>query len=152
MTESVSGALKLAGFVALWSLGNVGMAYLSGWVRLAHAYRVRRRPTGRPLRWRSGILGSVGHGGILNFWVAPEGLYLKIHILFRPGNPPLLIPWPDIHVLRRRDFLFARRYEVEFGLTGVRGTFSRSLVEEWQPHIALPAESGALTSRLSGPA
>jgi hypothetical protein len=139
MTESVLGALGLAGFAALWSLGNVAMAYLSGWVRLARAYRASRSPTGRRLRWRSGSLGLVGHGGILNFWVAPEGLYLKVNILFRPGNPPLLIPWPDVRVVRRRDLLFVRRYEVEFGTTGVRGIFSKRLVEEWQPYIALRA-------------
>jgi hypothetical protein len=81
----------------------------------------------------------VGHGGILNFWVAPEGLYLKVNILFRPGNPPLLMPWPAVRVVRRRDLLFVRRYEVEFGTTGVRGIFSRRLVEEWQPRVALPA-------------
>jgi len=81
----------------------------------------------------------VGRGGILNFWISPEGLYLKVNILFRPGHPPLLIPWPDVRVLRRRDLLFVRRYEVEFGTTGVRGIFSRKPVEAWQPHITLPA-------------
>ncbi len=136
--ESVPDLLWLAGFVAIWCAANVAMGYMSGWARLAEAYRAKTKPTGKALRWRSGILGLVGHGGILNFWVSPGGLYLKTNILFRPGNPPLLIPWRDIRVPRRKDFLFFRRYEVEFGSTGVRGVFSAGVVREWQPYIALP--------------
>ena len=136
--ESVPGVLGFAGFVAIWCVANLVMGYVSGWARLADAYRAKTKPTGKALRWRSGILGFVGHGGILNFWVSSEGLYLKINILFRPGNPPLLIPWRDIRVPRRKDLLFVRRYEVEFGSTGVRGVFSASVVREWQPYVAVP--------------
>lgn len=137
--ESVLSFLGLAAFVAIWCTANVAMGYISGWARLVAVYKAKTKPTGRALRWRSGILGLVGHGGILNFWVSPGGLYLKINILFRPGNPQLLIPWRDIRVLRRKDFLFFRGYEVEFGSTGVRGMFSASVVQEWQPYIALPS-------------
>jgi hypothetical protein len=52
------------------------------------------------MRWLAGYHNCLTIGG------SPEGLYLAIMPLFRFRHPPLLIPWAEITVTRRRILLF----------------------------------------------
>jgi hypothetical protein len=44
---------------------------------------------------------AAARGGVLKFGANAEGLYLAQPFVFRPGHPPLFIPWPDVAVNRR---------------------------------------------------
>jgi len=42
-------------------------------------------------------------------------LYLSLMLPFRPGHPPLLIPWRDIREVGRRRYRLRERVVVEIG-------------------------------------
>jgi hypothetical protein len=84
------------GFAAIWSSVCWLLAWIGGWQRLAHYYRCERSPNGQAIGGFWAMLGPVSYRGTLTLQAAPEGLYLSIMVLFRPGHPPLLIPWSAI--------------------------------------------------------
>ena len=45
-----------------------------------------------------GSVHLARYNGVLTVGVNPAGLYLAVMPLFRPGHPPLFIPWPDVTV------------------------------------------------------
>ena len=86
------------GFVALWSGVCVLLALLSGWAGLARRYRCAAdEPLGAE-HLVTGMLGVVSFRGALTVGVAEDGLDLRVMALFRPGHPPLRIPWDAIQV------------------------------------------------------
>lgn len=85
------------GFPLFWC-GVVWLISRFGWHRLARHYRAT---AGRPREGRFEFMGSGSFGlgdyrGCLIAGVTPPGLYLSVWFLFRPGHPPLLIPWAAI--------------------------------------------------------
>lgn len=69
------------------------LAALAGWGSLARRFRASRRPPGEELRYQVVGVGRVRENGVTVLVVSPEGLYLRAAAFFRPGRPPLLIPW-----------------------------------------------------------
>lgn len=123
--------LSIVLFVGLWTGARVLGARLLGWAELARAYRfagsfqgdvwlcrscqlVRMKwdgyeeslntffpalPRDIPDDQRGMVMGEV------NLGANPEGLYLApSSFCFRPGHPPLLIPWHDVAVTAERAY------------------------------------------------
>jgi hypothetical protein len=93
-------------FVAFfaWNAGGVSLSFISGWALLARKYRIRGRFNGRRCWFVSGRIGIVPIARGLVVGANSEGIYLAVFPLFRPGCPPLLIPWSDTSVPRERSF------------------------------------------------
>jgi hypothetical protein len=101
-------------FLTLWLLVSAIISYIGGWMTLAKQFRLKQpfagtRWTGQSdqMRWIAGYGNCLTVGGCL------EGLYLATMPLFRFRHPPLLIPWAEITLMRRRILFF--RF-VRFGL------------------------------------
>ncbi|HEY1380157.1 MAG TPA: hypothetical protein VGF55_25370 [Gemmataceae bacterium] len=95
-------ALLPALFAVLWCGVLLLIGRMGGWSRLAAAYRHDGRFDGYRTRFASGelrgpLLGlPCNYGGCLTLGSNPDGLYLAVLPLFRPGHPPLFIPWQDV--------------------------------------------------------
>jgi hypothetical protein len=75
------------------------VSYITGWRRLSECYHTDRPFDGKVLRFQSALMRWGSHyGGCLNAGANTEGLYLSLMFFFRPGHPPLFIPWSDIAV------------------------------------------------------
>ncbi len=88
---------SILAFALFWA-GIVWLvAQLSGWSRLAEVYPARipfnetcwSMQSAR-FRW------SSNYSGFLRVCADSQALHLSVFVLFRPGNPPLSIPWEDI--------------------------------------------------------
>ena len=84
-------------FALFWLVIVWLIAKLSGWSKLADSYpsRIPFNETCWSLqsarfRWNS------NYSGILRVCADSQALHLSVFSLFRPGNPPLSIPWEDI--------------------------------------------------------
>lgn len=133
--------LFAAFFITAWSGALFLAAVFSGWAELARQYRLNKRYEGRKWYFCSAHFGpsffGVSYGGILTAGATGDGLYLAVILPFRPGHPPLFIPWD--HVRRP-----ARRWHEFFGTPlelGVNGTAVRALFY-WGLVDTLEAESG----------
>lgn len=86
------------GFVAFWCLIAWLIARLGGWRRLARRFRAAEKPReGQFFYLNYGSVGPLGYyKGCLIVGVTAPGLYLAVWPIFRPGHPPLLIPWQAI--------------------------------------------------------
>jgi hypothetical protein len=61
------------------------------------------------MRWAS------HYGNCLTIGADTTGLMLSVLFPYRPGHPPLFIPWGEISLASRRDFLFIRRVKLLLG-------------------------------------
>jgi hypothetical protein len=95
-------------FVALWLAITFLLSYISGWAFLARYYRTARPFEGRYERIRASQMGPLGpFGGARNalyVGIDPQGLHLRMFILFRINCRDLFIPWAEITVTRGRSF------------------------------------------------
>lgn len=108
----VLGALVV--FSAFWS-GVVWLIARMGWSRLAEFYETDLEPTGRRFYVGQARVGISGYSNVLRVHVEPEGLRLSVMPLFRPGHPPLLIPWDEITDIRAKRQLVGRAYALDIG-------------------------------------
>jgi hypothetical protein len=82
--------------IVIWVLVTLFFSYSSGWSSLAKLYQTSQPVEGR--RWKQ-ISGKMGYSWMrssLNLGANEQGLSLSLSVLFRPGNPPLFIPWGEI--------------------------------------------------------
>ena len=86
------------GSVAIWSGNCVLLALLSGWAALARRYRCADDEPHGAEHFVTGMLGVVSFRGALTVGIAEDGLDLRVMAVFRPGHPPLRIPWDAIQV------------------------------------------------------
>jgi hypothetical protein len=108
------GVLALAGFALWWCflLWVIGVA--GGWGKLARHYRATAPFHGTVRRFRSARIGWSNYGGCLSVGTNPDGLYLAVVFPFRPGHPPLFIPWADVRATPVKGWLtssFDLRFE-----------------------------------------
>jgi hypothetical protein len=115
---------------ALW-LGVLHLlAGLGGWRRLASRYAAGTTPAGERFAFRSAFLGGVSYGACLRFTAGPGGLGLAVLTPFRPGHPPLFVPWPDLRAESER-VLLVQRVRLTFAKApGVTLRVSRRLARE----------------------
>ena len=88
-------------FAAFWSCVCTVLGLASGWQRLAGRFRAHG-PAPRPLapaRFVLGTLGLVAYRGVLSLDGSTDGLGVSVMILFRPGHPPLRVPWGQVEAL-----------------------------------------------------
>jgi hypothetical protein len=109
--NSMSWGIAILGLL-LAVFGMSGASYLlswvSGWHKLAQRYRFEREFVGERWRFQSaGMRWNTAYRGILTVGANAEGLYLAVAFLFRPGHPPLLIPWREITARERRRWMIA---------------------------------------------
>ena len=90
--------LAIAVFVGLWFLACRAISSLSGWKALATRYPLRGAPRGRRFWMQSGRVGKAYYKNCLVVRSATDGLYLAMLFIFRPGHPPIFIPWEEIEV------------------------------------------------------
>jgi len=104
--------LFLAVFPLFWS-GVCLLISMMGWSRLAAAYQTEDEAIGETFRTVTGRVGASSYSNVLTVSIEPEGLRLAVMILFRPGHPPILIPWGDILNIRKSSVLFNTFYAFE---------------------------------------
>ena len=81
-------------FPLLWISVIRFAAFLGGWRTLANSYQVEARMTDGVLKGKSGYMRFfTRYNYVLHIKGTDEGLYLATALFFRPGHPPLLIPW-----------------------------------------------------------
>ena len=92
-------------FAAIWCSVCLLLSVIGGWGRLANRFPARQPPAGTCFFAQSGQVGLANYRGVLTVHTSPEGLHLAIMKIFRPGHPPLFIPWSEIyHATERRLF------------------------------------------------
>lgn len=93
----------------VWLVGSV-----FGWGRLASRYPARESFPGTPHRFKSGKVGLANYSGVLTVGASADGLYLAVLFPFRPGHPPLFIPWADVTAKVVRPWLAGEWLEFRF--------------------------------------
>jgi hypothetical protein len=129
-SNAFSSGLMLVGPLAIIGLVAVIMAVMgkiSGWGRLAERYTASGVVPGNLHRFRSARIGWAGYNNCLTFGGDMRGLYVAMFPLFRPGHPPLYIPWHDLEAYAG-DLWVVSYLEFRFPqMPGVRLRVSRSL-------------------------
>lgn len=90
------GVLAVVGFAVWWCIVLSAVGALLGWGKLARHYRTTAPFHGTVRRFRSAKIGLSNYSGVLSVGTNPDGLHLAVFPLFRPGHPPLFVPWSDI--------------------------------------------------------
>ena len=94
-------------FLCLWCLVAAIVSLVGGWFSLAKVYRTRVPFDGAKWRIQSGQMRWLAnYNRVLTLGTSPEGLYLASMFLFRFMHPPLLIPWREIRVRRKKGWVF----------------------------------------------
>jgi hypothetical protein len=102
-------------FAGLWCGVCLFTSTMGGWRRLAERFPARGQPSGRRFFMQRGKVGRVAYKGCLTIHSSPEGLHLSVWLPFRPGHPPLFIPWNEICNATTRRFLWAESVEFDVG-------------------------------------
>lgn len=89
------------------------IALLGGWSKLAAVYPAR--PPFNESCWslQSARFRWSSYSGILKVCADAQALHLSVFPLFRPGHPPLSIPWEDISSRQRMIWVELRFYRAE---------------------------------------
>lgn len=102
-------------FIALWCFVCYSLSWIGGWHALAQRYRFEQDFVGEQWRFRSGKMRWIASfGNCLTLGANSSGLYLAVLFLFRPGQPPLFIPWSEI-TAQREQRMFIRRIRFTLG-------------------------------------
>lgn len=101
------------GFALFWCVLLMVIAGSCGWGRLAKSYRARETPPGRVYRFQTARIGWSNYGGCLTARVSEQGLGLALFPLFRPGHPPLFLPWSVLHVVKVHSHWWSRDVEID---------------------------------------
>ena len=74
---------------------------------MAERFASDRTLTGDAFNMRSGSLRfASNYSSVLNVVVSFEGIALRVFPLFRPGHPPLIIPWDAVQQVDYGRMLF----------------------------------------------
>jgi hypothetical protein len=96
-------ALPLWWWFVLWAT-----SWFTGWRALARHYRRDAPFAGPSWRFQSARVGWSDYNACLRIGVSAEGLFLAALLPFRPGHPPLLLPWSDLDASSERGFFGSR--------------------------------------------
>lgn len=114
------------GFGAIWSAVCFLLGTVGGWRALGRSYRVAEEPPGA--EGTSGRMrGVVGYNYVMHVGGTPEGLYLGVNVLFRPGHPHVVVPWDRVDELGEA-FSFWGSW-VKLGLPGTSLAIPREVWE-----------------------
>lgn len=100
--------------LSLWLLVSAVIGYVGGWTTLAKRFRLRVPFVGERWTMQSAQMRWIaGYGNCLTVGCNQQGLYLVMMPLFRFRHPPLLIPWEEVAISRRKILFLCY---VRFGL------------------------------------
>lgn len=100
-------AILLFYFLSLWVLVGAIGSLIDGWFSLSRVYRTQAPFDGAKWSMQSGQMRWLtNYNKVLTIGVGPQGLYLATMFLFRFMHPPLLIPWSEIKVRRKKGWVF----------------------------------------------
>ena len=108
-TPTILLPLVLLAFAAFWCFVVALCSWLTGWASLARRFRAQSEPYG-DVRTAGPWLLTIymrfwtHYSGVVKMTAAADALYLRIMFMFRPGHPPLRIPWSEIAFSRTRYF------------------------------------------------
>lgn len=105
-------------FAAFWSFVCLVLGLVSGWQGLGGRYRTTASEPGFTVTARHAGLGLVGYGFTLQLGAAPDGLDLRLVPLFRPGHPPLRVPWDQVREEGAAFSLVGRAVKLRLGEGG----------------------------------
>lgn len=106
--KTIGIAIGILAVPFFWALITTLIARLSGWSRLAESYRTQDAFEGQRWRFESArFRRQANYSSCLTFGANARGLYLATLFLFRPGHPPLLIPWDDVTLQRKKRWMFS---------------------------------------------
>jgi hypothetical protein len=90
-----------------WLLVSATISFVGGWLSLGKVYRTRVVFKGAKWGLQSGQMRwLVNYNNVLTIGVSQQGLYLASMFLFRFMHPPLLVPWSEIKVRRKKGWVF----------------------------------------------
>lgn len=89
-------AAVLAAFAVWWCFLIWAISWLTGWRVLARHYVVHGPFRGREHRFQRLQMGWGNYGGCVTIGTNSDGLYLAVMLPFRPGHPPLFVPWGEV--------------------------------------------------------
>ena len=118
-------------FLAVWFLSLHFIAAVGGWRELARVYRADT-PITVAAEWRNRygrMRYGTGYNGCLNIAANAMGMQLTLWRIFRPGHPPLFIPWSDIATEPVRSVFFEST-RFSFRRASATLLLKRSLAEE----------------------
>jgi hypothetical protein len=111
-------------FTALWVGITLIMSFVGGWGRVGKQYAATEAPpAGRVLKHVTGMFGVARYKHVLTVITTDTGLYIENRKVFRPGHPPLFIPFTAIFNARKQTLFFWEFIAFEIGdppLAGVR--------------------------------
>ena len=116
-------------FVTFWSFVCLVLGLVSGWMGLGSRYRTQAPEPGFSVTAGHAGLGLVGYGFTLQLGAAADGLDLRLMPLFRPGHPPLRIPWDQVQAEGAAFSLIGRAVKLRLG---EGGPVLRVSAETWE--------------------
>lgn len=103
-------------FGSLWMGITLLMSFIGGWGRLGKTYAASGRPPGGSvLRHVTGMFGMARYKHVLTVITTDDGIYLENRAVFRPGHPPLFIPFSAIVHARKQTLFFWEFVAFEIG-------------------------------------
>jgi len=95
--------------LSLWVGVSLLMSLIGGWAFLRRRFRLSGTFKGKRWSYQSGQMRFIaGYRNCLTLGANDEGLYMATSLLFRIGHPPLLIPWSQITVDSKNEYLGVR--------------------------------------------
>jgi hypothetical protein len=110
----VFNTLLIFALICWWAFVLNVLGFMSGWWSLAKAYPHTGHFDGKLRRFRSLKLNWVNVNGAVTIGTNAEGLYLAMFVLFRPGHPPVFIPWEDVSAKVVKGWLWMQYLELRF--------------------------------------
>lgn len=98
-----------------WWLVLSAIATLGGWTAIARQYRAAGPPTGQSFWFQSARFGWCDYNGCLVIRIADEGVRLSLPFPFRPGHPPIFLPWSALNVVDICDRWYGRYVSMNVG-------------------------------------
>jgi hypothetical protein len=94
-------------FLCLWLLVGTIISFVGGWFSLSRTYRTKVPFNGAKWRGQSGQMRWLtNYNRVLTLGTSQDGLYVACMFFFRFMHPPLLIPWSEIKVRRKKGWVF----------------------------------------------
>jgi hypothetical protein len=127
-------AVGFAGyFVVLWISVSWIVGRVGGWRNLGDQYQTERPFPAHTKRMQSGQMrAAMSYNHVLALGSDDAGIYLGVLFLFRLGNPPLFIPWPDIVIDEPKDWLIFKVQRLYLGPNRIPLRLRKSLVDYLQ--------------------
>ena len=114
MNEVALTIAVVIAFFFVFPLFWLGIVYLlsrlGGWPGLARHYAYHGTFSGTTFNMQSATTGPLGnYRNCMTFGVNDDGLYMSPLVFFRPGHPPLLIPWDEIEARESQGFSLSKK-------------------------------------------